>query len=88
MRYNSGYTSNMKTAISIPDSVFAAAESVAASLSISRSQLYTRAIQEFVDSHSSQKVTEQLDQIYAENDSALDPVLAEMQRKSLKGRSW
>ncbi len=78
----------MKTAISIPDSVFAAAETVAANLSILRSQLYTRAIQEFLDSHNSQNLTERLDRVYAENDSALDPVLAEMQRKSLRGRSW
>ena len=41
----------MKTAISIPDDVFAEAEETAQRLGVSRSGLYTRAIAEFVERH-------------------------------------
>jgi hypothetical protein len=88
LRYNSGYTLVMKTAVSIPDPVFAAAESAAARLSMSRSQLYTRAIRDFLESHSSQDITQRLDRTYADNPSALDRGWMEMQRRSLAGDSW
>lgn len=78
----------MKTAVSIPDSVFAAAESVADRLSISRSQLYTRAIQEFIELHGAQNVTERLDRVYADNPSKLDPGIVELQQKSLADDPW
>ncbi len=87
-RYNFRYTFIMKTAFSIPDAVFQAAETVAGRLSISRSQLYTRAIQEYLELHGSQDVTERLDRVYAENPSMLDPGLVEMQRKSLADSPW
>ncbi len=86
--YNFRYTSIMKTAVSIPDSVFEAAETVAQRLSISRSQLYTRAIQEFLELHGAQNVTERLDRVYAENPSELDPGVVEMQRRSLADDPW
>jgi metal-responsive CopG/Arc/MetJ family transcriptional regulator len=78
----------MKTAVSIPDPVFEAAEAVAGRLSISRSQLYTRAIQEFLELHGSQDVTDRLDRVYADNPSTLDPGLMDMQRKSLADNPW
>ncbi len=78
----------MKTALSIPDSVFEAAETVAERLSISRSQLYTRAIQEFLKLHGAQDVTERLNRVYSEASSALDPSLVEMQAKSLAENPW
>jgi metal-responsive CopG/Arc/MetJ family transcriptional regulator len=42
----------MKTAVSIPDDVFEEAERLAADLETSRSQLYSRALREFVSRHS------------------------------------
>ncbi len=86
--YTYRYTSVMKILVSIPDSVFEAAETVAQRLSISRSQLYTRAIQEFLALHGAQNVTERLDRVYAENPSELDPGLVEMQRRSLADDPW
>ena len=41
----------MKTAVSIPDDVFEEAERLATELKTSRSQLYSRALQEFVARH-------------------------------------
>ena len=52
----------MKTAISIPDDVFADAESLAKTLNASRSQLYSRAVREFVARHSPERVTAALNE--------------------------
>ncbi|HEY8945647.1 MAG TPA: hypothetical protein VIM73_15365 [Polyangiaceae bacterium] len=47
----------MKTAISVPDEVFQKAEAAAKRLKVSRSELYSRALQEFLDAHSPDDVT-------------------------------
>lgn len=51
----------MKTAVSIPDDVFADAERLAERLSMSRSKLYARALAEFVARHDDDQVTELMD---------------------------
>jgi Arc/MetJ family transcription regulator len=56
----------MKTAISIPDDVFAEAERLARRLKTSRSELYSRALREYVARHGSEHVTEVLDRLCAE----------------------
>lgn len=63
----------VKTAVSIPDPVFAAAEEPAARRGVSRSELYARALREYVEDHLDRRVTERLDQVYAEQGSRLDP---------------
>ena len=73
----------MKTAISIPDDIFEAAERTATEMGLTRSALYSRAVGEFVERRDSGRVTELLDAVYAEHDSALDPRLAAMQLLSL-----
>lgn len=73
----------MKTAISIPDDLFEKAEELAERLEVSRSQLYARAISEYTARHSSQQVREKLDELYAEVEASLDPVLGRMQSISL-----
>ncbi|MGO8690864.1 MAG: hypothetical protein ACLQLG_14675 [Thermoguttaceae bacterium] len=78
----------MKTAISIPDPIFQAAEEAAARLSMSRSQLYSKAVAAFLELHAPTNVTQQLDQVYSENPSALDPLLARLQSLSLAGDAW
>lgn len=87
-RYNGSYTSTMKTAISIPDPIFQAAEQAAEQLSMSRSELYARAVEEFVNAHCHANVTEKLNQVYSESPSALDSVVAEMQSLSLDTSPW
>ena len=78
----------MKTAISIPDSIFHAAEAAARRLSMSRSELYTKAVQEFVAAHCHTDVTEKLNQVYSDNPSRLDPALSEMQSLSFDNAPW
>ena len=80
----------MKTAISIRDEVFEAAERTARDLGMSRSELYATAVKEFVARHRSQRVTERLDAVYAASGatSRLDDVLGEIQRLSLDEEDW
>jgi hypothetical protein len=52
-----GYTVGMKTAVSLPDEVFQRADNLAKRLKISRSELYSKAVAEFVSRHSPDDVT-------------------------------
>jgi metal-responsive CopG/Arc/MetJ family transcriptional regulator len=78
----------MKTAISIPDPLFDVAEEVADRLGMSRSQLYAKALAEYVAKHRDDQVTEALNRVYANYSSTLDPVLAAMQFMSLPKEEW
>lgn len=82
-RYNSCYTGDMKTAISIPDTIFEAAEQLAKRMGMSRSELYVAALTQYVDKHQEQLIMEQLNAVYTDTDSSLDPVLVELQRRTL-----
>ena len=73
----------MKTAISIPDEVFDAAEAVAQRLGMSRSELYATAVQAFMASQQQTGVKEALDAVYATEDARLDPAVARLQALSL-----
>ena len=53
----------MKVAISVPDDIFDEAESLARRLKTSRSELYSRALAEFVGHHSPERVTESMNQV-------------------------
>ena len=74
----------MKTAISIPDDVFAAAERLARRRRMSRSALYTEAVRRLLAESESGTVTEQLDDVYSDVDSGLDPALQQAQATSLR----
>lgn len=78
----------MKTAVSIPDPIFKAAERVAKRLGMSRSELYSRAISQFVEAHVEKNITRELDHVYAEEDSSVDPVLEQLQAASLPREEW
>ncbi len=78
----------MKTAISIPDPIFQAAENMAHRLGVSRSELFSNAISEYMKRHKYQDVTESLNKVYRETDSKLDEKLALMQRKSIQEDGW
>ncbi len=78
----------MKTAISIPDDVFDAADEMAARLGVSRSQLYATAVREYLEAHRSRGVTARLDQLYERVDSRLDLRVAEAQSASLGDEDW
>jgi metal-responsive CopG/Arc/MetJ family transcriptional regulator len=78
----------VKTAVSLPDVVFEAAEQLANRLGMSRSELYATAIAEFIQQHRGRGVTELLDRVYAEEESSIDPVLDDLQIRSLPKEKW
>lgn len=78
----------MKTAISIPDPIFEAAESLAANLGISRSELFTKAVADFIEQQKYKSVTAQLNAVYANETAALDPETAKMQYDSIGHEDW
>ncbi len=66
----------MKTAISIPDNLFDAAEKLASRLGISRSELYQRAVTNFLQQQGGDVVREALDRVYAKKTNRdLDPLI-------------
>ena len=80
----------MKTAISIPDEIFKKAERAAKKLGISRSELYAKAVLDFVERYRRENLTEKLNEIYSENAaiSELDPHLVALQTQSLIRDKW
>lgn len=58
----------MKVAVSVPDELFERADETASRLGLNRSQLYTRAIQEFLDAQGEDPVTKRLDELASELD--------------------
>lgn len=78
----------MKTAISIPDPIFDAAEKAAERMAISRSQLYAKAVKAFLAAHCDEDVTSRLNEVYATEESRLDPALAKMQALSIGEEAW
>ncbi len=61
----------VKTAVSLPDDVFADAERLAARLGWSRSQLYAKAVEEFVAAHADEDaVTAALDRLADQLDTS------------------
>jgi metal-responsive CopG/Arc/MetJ family transcriptional regulator len=78
----------MKTAISLPDDLFRSADSLAERLGVSRSQLFATAVAEFLAKHQARKVTDQLNAVYAEQASRLEPGLTTLQARSLPRDPW
>ena len=54
----------MKTAISLPDALYEDAEQTARAMGIPRSQLFARAVSEFIKRHKREKITERLNEVY------------------------
>ena len=77
-----------KTPISLPDLVFEEAEALASQLGRSRSELYTKALQAYLRRHNRSRILSKLNQVYSEESSKLDPVLAKMQFMSLPHEDW
>jgi hypothetical protein len=78
----------MKVAISIPDDVFAEAEQLACEFKQSRSQLYTRAVREYVARHSSDNITATLDSLCTEGSTVGDGFASAAGRQTLGRSQW
>lgn len=78
----------MKVALSIPDDLFALAETLSKRLGVSRSRLYATALADYVARHRGRKITERLNAVYAGEPERLDPVVRRAQRRSLGTETW
>jgi predicted transcriptional regulator len=79
----------MKTAVSIPDELFESADGLARRLGMTRSELYAKALREYLREHRGEGITEILDEVYGgEEEGALDPVVVRLQEGSLPADEW
>ena len=87
--YNPSYTASMKTAISVPDDVFEQAERAAKRLGLSRSELFTRAVQAFLATRLEQNITSSYNAAFGEaEDSDIDGLRREATRRALLDVEW
>ena len=63
----------MKTAISVPDDLFARAEDLARRVGVTRSEIYVRALRDYVLRHESEDVRAAFDAVYTVESSSIDP---------------
>ncbi len=78
----------MKTAISVPDNIFLAADQYAKSHGVSRSQLYAKAVAQFLEQHMSDHITKQLNEVYSSEPAKLNKKLSIMQFSSIEKEEW
>ena len=76
----------MKIAVSIPDTVYEAAERLAARRRCSRSSLYAEALERLLAQEDSEEVTARLNAVYSEEPSQISDELLEAQGRALKER--
>ena len=79
----------MKTAISIPDDVFDQAERAAKRLGLSRSELFTRAIQTFLTTRAEESITKSYNAAFDDADTSdVDDFRRESTRRALLEVEW
>jgi metal-responsive CopG/Arc/MetJ family transcriptional regulator len=78
----------MKVAVSIPDEVFAETESLAKRLKASRSEIYSRALREFLGRHAPDQITETMNRVIAEVGDTMDPFSKRAARGVLRRVEW
>lgn len=82
------YAFSMKTAISIPDSVYTDAERLAQRLGKSRSRLYSEAVAEYVTRHDTETITKAINKVCDTFDTHFDPAFSSVTRRVLKQSEW
>lgn len=83
-----GYTSGMKTAVSLPDDLFADAERIARRLKKPRSRIYSEAIREYVARHDPDLVAGKLNEVLGSLDTRDDEFVSAAARKILERTDW
>jgi hypothetical protein len=83
-----GYTLGMKTAVSLPDDVFRAAERHARRARKSRSQLYAEALSEYLSRHAPDEVTEAMNKVIDQLPEPTDPFVTAAARRILERTEW
>ena len=75
----------MKTAISLPDELFASADALAERLGMTRSGLIAAALAEYVAKHRTAKVSERRNAVYSVENSRLAQPVRKAQRRAISG---
>ena len=78
----------MKTAVSIPDEVFDEAERLARRMKRPRSEIYSRALAEYVARHAPDRVTEAMNRTLAEINEPTDDFFRAASRRVLEHSEW
>jgi metal-responsive CopG/Arc/MetJ family transcriptional regulator len=78
----------MKIAVSVPDDVFHEAEELARRMKRSRSEVYSRALAEYVARHAPDRVTEAMDRALTEIGEPVDRFVRAASRRVLKRSDW
>jgi hypothetical protein len=81
-------TKSMKVAVSIPDDIFAEAEALAKRLKSSRSEIYSRALGEFIGQHAPDRVTELMNDVVRDVAPEPDAFSVAAGRQVLKKTEW
>ncbi len=85
---NVGYTKGMKTAVSLPDAVFRAADRQAKRSQKSRSQLYADALAEYLSRHAPDEVTDAMNRVVDQLDGPRDPFVLAAAHSVLARTEW
>jgi metal-responsive CopG/Arc/MetJ family transcriptional regulator len=78
----------MKVAVSIPDPIFAEAEALAKQFGSSRSEIYRRALSEFVARHAADPVTQAMNEVVDAVGAQANEFGAKAARRVLKHVEW
>lgn len=78
----------MKTAISLPDELFAIAEQFAARRGLSRSELYATALREYIEAHGDDGLVNRINAVCEAVDTSLPRDLADAARRAMKKADW
>jgi metal-responsive CopG/Arc/MetJ family transcriptional regulator len=78
----------MKVAVSIPDEIFAETEHLVKHSKTSRSEIYSRALGEFLARHAPDRVTKAMDDVIAELGGTADAFSRRAARQVLRKVEW
>ena len=79
-----GYTNGMKTAISLPDTLFSEADTAAKRMGIPRSQLFSQALEEYLEKHKSENITDSYNRLFSSNETAAENTVPYASLESLR----
>ena len=83
--------SNIKTAISIDENIFKKAEILAGNMKISRSQLFSLALEKYLKEIESRNLLEKINSVYKVSDVEEDEYLMKMKaykRRNVEAEEW
>lgn len=82
----------MKITVSLPASLYFAAEETAKSMGLPRSQLFAKALEEFIARHRNESITEKYNEIYSnihvENFTQVETITVQNLRDLTENDTW